>query len=67
MAFRLNDFDGGKKFITQAIERGALASLIVLSGPKKPRFSGPTPSNGPCNGIVRIKIMTSRAILTSGT
>jgi hypothetical protein len=26
-------------------------SLVAISGPKKYRFSGPTPSNGPRNGF----------------
>jgi hypothetical protein len=34
---------------------------LVFQGPKKSRFSGPTPSNGPCNGFARIKIITSGA------
>ncbi len=29
-------------------------------GPKKPRFSGPTPSNGPSNGFAPIKIINSK-------
>jgi hypothetical protein len=36
--------------------------FVAISGPKKSRFSGPTPSNGPRNGFSRIKIITSRAI-----
>jgi hypothetical protein len=31
----------------------ALASLVAISGPKKSRFSEPTPSNGPCNKFAR--------------
>jgi hypothetical protein len=29
----------------------ALASLVPLQGPKKSRFSGPTPSNAPRNDV----------------
>ncbi len=39
-----------------------LASLVAISGPKKPRFSRPTPTNGSRNIFARIKIITSRAI-----
>jgi len=36
-----------------------------FQGPKKSRFSGQTPSSGIRNGFARIKIVTSRAILTA--
>ncbi len=45
----------------------ALASLVAISGLKKSRFSGPTPSNGPRNGFAPIKIIKSRVIWTTGT
>jgi hypothetical protein len=40
----------------------ALASLLPVQGPKKSRFSGPTPSNAPRNDVVPLKIITYRAI-----
>ncbi len=40
---------------------------LVPFGPKKSRFSGQTPSNGPSNGFARIKNIMSRAIQTTGT
>ncbi len=36
-------------------------------GPKKSRFSGLTPSKGLVMDVVRIKIITSRAIKTTST
>ncbi len=45
----------------------ALASLVPLQGPKKSRFSGPTPSNAPRNDVAPLKIITYRAIKTTGT
>ncbi len=39
----------------------------ALSGPKKSRISGPTPSNGPWNGFARIKIIMFRTIWTTGS
>ncbi len=43
------------------------ASLVPFQGPKKSRFSGPTPSNAPCNAVALLKTSTSRAIKTTGT
>jgi hypothetical protein len=40
----------------------ALASLVPLKGPKKSRFSGPTPSNAPRNDVAPLKIITYRAL-----
>jgi hypothetical protein len=45
----------------------ALASLMPFQGPKKSRFSGPTPSNAPHNDIAPLKTITYRAIKTTGT
>jgi hypothetical protein len=45
----------------------ALASLVPFQGPKKSRFSGPTPSNAPRNDVARLKTITYRAIKTTGT
>jgi hypothetical protein len=36
-------------------------------GPKKSRFSGPTPSNAPSNDVAPLKIIMYRAIKTTGT
>ncbi len=33
----------------------ALASLVPFHGPKKSRFSGPTPSNAPSNDVALLK------------
>jgi hypothetical protein len=33
--------------------------LLPFQSPKKSRFLGPIPSNGPCNGFARIKIIKS--------
>ena len=45
----------------------ALASLMPFRGPKKSRFSGPTPSNAPHNDVAPLKIITYHAIKTTGT
>jgi hypothetical protein len=45
----------------------ALASLVPFQGPKKSRFSGPTPSNAPRNDVARLKTIMYRAIKTTGT
>ncbi len=45
----------------------ALASLVPFQGPKESRFSGPTPSNAPGNDVAPLKIITYRAIKTTGT
>ncbi len=45
----------------------ALASLVAFQGPKKTRFSGPTPSNPPRNDVAPLKIIMYRAIKTTGT
>jgi hypothetical protein len=45
----------------------AVASLVPFQGPKKFRFSGPTPSNAPRNDVAPLKIITYRAIKTIGT
>ncbi len=37
----------------------ALASLMLFQGPKKSRFSGPTPSNAPHNDVARLKTISS--------
>ncbi len=39
----------------------------AISGPKKSRFSGPTPSNAPRNDVTLLKTITYRAIKTTGT
>jgi hypothetical protein len=36
-------------------------------GPKKSRFSGPTPSNAPSKDVAPLKIIKYRAIKTTGT
>jgi hypothetical protein len=40
---------------------------MPFQGPKKSRFSGPTPSNAPRNDVAPLKIITYRAIKTTGT
>jgi hypothetical protein len=40
---------------------------LSFQGPKKSRLSVPTPSNGPWNAFSRIRIIMSRAIITTGT
>jgi hypothetical protein len=40
---------------------------VPFQGPKKSRFSGPTPSNAPRNDVAPLKISTYRAIKTTGT
>jgi hypothetical protein len=40
----------------------ALASLVPFQGPKKSRFSGPTPSNAPRNDVAPLKTIMYRAI-----
>jgi hypothetical protein len=45
----------------------ALDSLVPFQGPKKSRFSGPTPSNAPRNDVAPLKIIMYRAIKTTGT
>ncbi len=45
----------------------ALASLVPFQGPKKSRFSGSTPSNATRNDVAPLKIITYRAIKTTGT
>jgi hypothetical protein len=45
----------------------ALASLVPFQCPKKSRFSGPTPSNAHRNDVALLKIITYRAIKTTGT
>ncbi len=43
------------------------ASLVPFQGPKKSRFSGPTPSNAPHNDVAPLKTNMYRAIKTTGT
>jgi hypothetical protein len=45
----------------------AFASLVPFQGPKKSRFSGPTPSNATRNDVAPLKTITYRAIKTTGT
>ncbi len=45
----------------------ALASLVPFQGPKKSRFSGPTPSNASRNDVALLKTIKYRAIKTTGT
>jgi hypothetical protein len=45
----------------------ALASLVPFQGPKRSRFSWPTPSNAPRNDVAPLKTITYRAIKTTGT
>jgi hypothetical protein len=45
----------------------ALALLVSFQGPKKSRFSGPTPSNAPRNDVAPLKIIMYRAIKTTVT
>jgi hypothetical protein len=66
LALGLNDFDAGKSFDFFGPKWHSFRSL-PFQGPKKSRFSGPTPSNGYQNVFTRIKIITSRAISTTGT
>jgi hypothetical protein len=41
--------------------------FVPFQGPKKSRFSGPTPSNAPCNDVAPLNIITYGAIKTTGT
>jgi hypothetical protein len=41
--------------------------LVPFQGPKKSRFSGPTPSNAPRNDVALLKTIKYRAIKTTGT
>jgi hypothetical protein len=43
-----------------------LVRNVPFQGPKKSRFSGPTPSNAPHNDVAPLKIITYRAIKTTG-
>jgi hypothetical protein len=43
------------------------ASLMPFQGPKKSRFSGPTPSNAPRNDVALLKTITYPALKTTGT
>jgi hypothetical protein len=45
----------------------ALPSLVPFQVPKKSQFSGPTPSNALRNDVPPLKIITYRAIKTTGT
>ncbi len=45
----------------------ALVSLVPFQGPKKSRFSGPTPSNAHRNDVVPLKTIKYRTIKTKGT
>ncbi len=59
----LNDFDGpflGPSRLFWA--RWHSLRSWPFQGPKKSRFSGPTPSNGPRNGFSSIEITTSRDV-----
>jgi hypothetical protein len=40
---------------------------VPFQGPKKSRFSGPTPSNAPRNDVATLKTIMYRAIKTTGT
>ena len=40
----------------------AVASLVPFQGPKKSRFSGPTPSNAPRKAAAPLKTIAYRAI-----
>jgi hypothetical protein len=40
---------------------------VPFQGPKKSRFSGPTPSNAPRDDVAPLKTITYRAIKTTGT
>jgi hypothetical protein len=40
---------------------------VSFQGPKKSRFSGPTPSNAPRNDVAPLKIITYCPIKTTGT
>jgi hypothetical protein len=48
-------------------DEGDVRELLPFSGPKKSRFSGPTPFNGPQNGFASIKIVKSRPMYKVGT
>ncbi len=39
----------------------------AIQGPKKSRFSGPTPSNAPRNDVAPLITIMYRAIITTGT
>jgi hypothetical protein len=45
----------------------ARVKRVPFQGPKKSRFSGPTPSNAPRNAVALLKTITYRAIKTTGT
>jgi hypothetical protein len=67
MTLGLNDLVGTDPLLGP-LERVGRENLDFLGpasihlGPKKSRFSGPTPSSCSCNGFARIKINTSRAL-----
>jgi hypothetical protein len=53
--------------ITKTLITINVPALVPFQGPKKSRFSGPTPSNAPRNDVAPLKIITYRAIKTTGT
>jgi hypothetical protein len=57
----------GSRFFRLFWAQMALASLMPFQGPKKSRFSWPTPSNAPRNDVAPLKIITYRAIKTTDT
>jgi hypothetical protein len=73
MVLELNNFWCGQIYYSNYLKGWALKIFTVLgpngtrfacclSGPKKSRFSGSPPSNGPRNGFARIKIIIYHAI-----
>jgi hypothetical protein len=67
MALILNGFEGCNIITRLFWAQMALASLVPFQGPKKSRFSGPTPSNAPRKDVASLKTITYRAIKTTGT
>ncbi len=62
-----SDISGTLSNLRLFLAQMALASLVTFQGPKKSRFSGPTPSNAPRNDVALLKTITYRAIKTTGT
>ncbi len=54
-------------YITYQYFARTSTSLVPFQGPKKSRFSGPTPSNAPRDDVAPLKTITYRAIKTTGT
>jgi hypothetical protein len=56
----------GATSLLRALEGWAL-KISTFLGPKKSRFSGPTPSNHPRNDVAPLKTIMYHGIKTTGT